>query len=98
MTKPLELTIHHKFKDRNGQDWYVWKDTAMRPDIADAYACNKHLTDAELAAEVFCTSRQLGEGHPAFNHWLKANREYARQAEIVERFATLPHADEHGYE
>ena len=65
---------------------------------------SKRLTDAELAAEVFSAvfhesecevrARQVGEGHPSFNHWLKANHEYARQAEIVERFATLPHYDE----
>lgn len=72
--------------------------------IRGPFRTHKRLNDAELAAEVFSAvfheaecevrARQLGEGHPFFNYWLKANHEYARQAEIVERFATLPHYDE----
>lgn len=67
----------------------------------------KRLTDAELAAEVFsavfheaeCEVRglRLGRvdpGHPAIDHWAAHNHEFGRQAEIIERFATLPHYDE----
>lgn len=48
-TKPIP---HPKFQDRHGQTWYLWKDTAVLPHVADMYAQMKRLTDAELAAEL----------------------------------------------
>jgi hypothetical protein len=67
-------------------------------------AKQKRFTDAELAAEVFsaifheteCELRgsKLGPGHPHFDHYVKHNHEFGRQAQILERFATTPSYDE----
>lgn len=74
---------------------------------------SKQLTDAELAAEVFravfheaeCEVRGMRiergfpprPGHPAVEHYVNLNHEFGRQAQILERFATLPHASESDY-
>lgn len=105
--KQLELAVNRKFQDRQGNDWYVWGDTCVKPFVADSYSDIKRLTDAELAAEVQravfheaeCEVRGLrliisNPGHPGIDHWAAHNHEFGRQATILERFATLPHYDE----
>ena len=85
-----------------GRNIYDWK--------ADQISQHKRLTDSELAAEVFSAIFHEAEcevrgrriergypphpGHPAVEHYVKQNREFGRQAGILERFATLPHYDE----
>jgi hypothetical protein len=104
VSKPLELTVYplREKVGRMAERGYIVNRRAVPLWTVDYM--DKRLTDAELAAEMFSAvfhesecevrARQLGEGHPVFNYWLKANHEYARQAEIVERFAMLPHYDE----
>lgn len=97
---------HPRFTDRNGDTWNVFGNTAVRPPIADMYAAHKRLTDAELAAEHFAqvaVSAQMdvhallaGEG-PAGEAFFEQSEIAVRQAEILERFATPPHASESDY-
>jgi hypothetical protein len=67
----------------------------------------KRLTDAELAAEVFsavfheaeCEVRGMRiertwPKHPSVERYVEQNHEFGRQADILRRFATLPHYDE----
>lgn len=84
--------------------------TISDPIDVDYWAACKRLTDAELAAEVFSAIFHEAEcevrgrriergypphpGHPAVEHYVKQNREFGRQAGILERFAMLPHYDE----
>ena len=79
----------------------------------DGYAAEKRLTDAELAAEMFSAVFHEAEcevrgvriekgfpprpGHPAVQRYVEMNHEFGRQADILRRFATLPHYDEHGH-
>lgn len=97
--RPLKLTIYppiHRPRYSHGIDPY-------RKLIE-----SKRLAEAELAAEVFsavfheaeCELRgrkialRFGNDHPAVDHYAGKNHEFGRQAEILERFATLPHYDE----
>lgn len=89
MTRPLELTIHPLIQDRHGEDWYVWKDTAVRPFVADMYAVNKHLTEPELAAEYW-------QSDYADTRYDREDEDLEPIPEIIQRFATLPHYDEAG--
>lgn len=80
---------HPVVKDRDGQDWYRWKETCVKPWVADQYARNKHLTDAELAAEVW---------RSAAVHYARVPGpdavEEGRLNGIFERFAITPHLSE----
>jgi hypothetical protein len=53
----------------------------------DAYALNKHLTDAELAAEYW----QSGYADVRYD---RVDQDLEPIPEILYRFATLPHYDE----
>lgn len=67
----------------------------------------KRFTDAELAAEMFsavfheaeCEVRGMRmertwPKHPRVERYVEQNHEFGRQADILRRFATLPHYDE----
>jgi hypothetical protein len=99
-------------EDRMGRRYYLDRETAHPESTADLYVARKRFSDAELAAEVFFAvfheaqcevegrklQDRLGPDHPGVGHWVKHNHEYARQAPIAERFATLPHASESDYQ
>lgn len=101
MTKPLELTVYPMWDNGFG-DTYADKDDPMRPTRVDFEVFRKMFTDTELAAEYWLLSsrrqRMLGY-HVSDNSptKLQANVDASRMA-TVERFATLPHASENGYE
>jgi hypothetical protein len=93
---------HPTFLDREGNTWYRWKDTLVKPYVADMYGELKHLTDAELAAEYWaqdskCRHEQWIEtvrGDDDYEGWERAmqSRMY-EQLNALHRFATLPHYD-----
>jgi hypothetical protein len=100
---PLELTIFEKHPATEGAGGPVYRVGGSFTPYA-IVATEKRFTDAELAAELLWTvfheaqceveGRKLNPEDPRVDHWIRHNREYARQAPIVERFATLPHYDE----
>ena len=93
--KPLDLRVHHKFQDRNGEDWYVWEDTAVRPYMADIYAEMKRFGDVELAAETWAAqcNRRVRNYDPTQDI---PGVTWEWEHNIMARFATLPHYDEAG--
>lgn len=107
--KSLELTVY-PLRDKvgnNARPGYVVNKRGLS--TAEAYRMQqaKRLTDTELAAEVFsavfheaeCEVRGLrlilrDQEHPDIDVYAKHNHEFGRQADILRRFATLPHYDE----
>jgi hypothetical protein len=106
--KALELTIFPKSINGRGQTIYVdepggWNYPEWH---VDGYAANKHLTDTELAAELFRQTSWLGaigrtyatdEGRnivieAAFTFGPVTRDEY--EWLTLSHFATLPHYDE----
>lgn len=104
MRKPLELTIFEKEPGRYGREpRYNSPDGfwAYPASHVDGYAANKHLTDAELAAEVWhaCDDRSINasnilNGQYDNPHAQRAFQRAIDQANTLHRFATLPHYDE----
>lgn len=103
--KALELTVY----PTRGRETYVIPPPrlSLGAVAVDRLSQAKRLTDAELAAEVFsaifheaeCEVRGLrliltDPEHPDIDHYAKHNHEFGRQADILRRFATLPHFDE----
>lgn len=98
--KPLELRVFDNI-DRNAQGWEIASDSTpvhtwrtIPIGMADALTKGKHLTPAECAAEYWASSWR--EVYPACSE--DVQRESARRAHILYRFATLPHAAEKDYE
>lgn len=85
---------HPTFQDRHGQTWYVWKDTAVLPHVADMYTDRKRLTDPELAAEYWKQAESAATIAAYGGQPIRASRKIT----ILERFATLPHASANGYQ
>jgi N-formylglutamate amidohydrolase len=100
VSKPLKLTIHPLIQDRLGDDWYVWKDTGIRPHIADMYAGMKRLTAPELAAEYWRAvgdESLISEGYSweaMCGDWTQSELDSGRRTDSLRRFAVLPHYDE----
>jgi hypothetical protein len=108
MSKPLGLTIYPKSTGRHGESVYVDEsgEWSYRESDCDGYAANKHLTDAELSAELFRQTSWLGaigrtyatdEGRnivieAAFTFGPVTRDEY--EWLTLSQFATLPHYDE----
>lgn len=98
--KELELTIY-PLRDEVGPmlepgyivnghpvtEWSVWYEVHR-----------KRLSDAELAAEhwSYCTGWYVAVRDDDDYEGAPATRELKRRAQILERFATLPHYDEVG--
>lgn len=90
MSKTLELTIFEKEPGRYGREpLYNSPDGfwAYAASHVDGYAANKHLTDAELAAEYW----QSGYTDVRYD---REDEDLEPIPEIIHRFATLPHYDE----
>lgn len=102
--KALELIVYPKM----GSVYYddqancTWSDSMVY-----GMSIEKRLTDAELAAEAFsavfheaeCEVRGMRiertfPKHPRVEYYVEQNHEFGRQADILHRFATLPHYDE----
>jgi hypothetical protein len=86
MTKPLELT------------WYTCDECGNSDCFIDDDA-HKQLADAELAAEhwCYCTLWFAAVRDDDDYEGAPETRERQRRAEILERFATRPHASESDY-
>lgn len=59
-----------------------------------AQMISKHLTTAEAAAEYWCSEWRIASPETATSVKVESHR----RAEILYRFATLPHAEANGYE
>ena len=99
MSRPMELAVNRRFKDRQGNDWYVWGDTCVRPWIADSYSGMKRLSEAELAAEWHKQDNHCGqklEGYAVAHNGegLAAEEVEVERLRTIYRFATLAHYDE----
>lgn len=112
MSKPFELTIFEKEPGRYGREpLYNSPDGfwAYAASHVDGYAANKHLTDAELAAEYWGVRATLEGGlitsHDLTVPWRSncaairdsmtpAGQRIREQVDTLLRFATLPHYDE----
>jgi len=85
-----ELTIYPHDTDC-GIDCIVDDEATLRiPSELDDFARAKHFTDAELAAEYWVTD-WAGEYAQASGYY-SIFEECSRKAEVLIRFATLPHA------
>lgn len=100
---------HPQFQDRQGKDWYVWKETAVRPFVADMYSDLKRLTDAETAADYWGLRAMLDGGlvssHDLTIPWSRgcapirdsmtpAGHLIREQVNTLLHFALRPHYDE----
>lgn len=96
--KPLELTVY-PLDPTFPAGYKLPRDTRITFAAANRMAKEKRLTSVELAAEYWRYESNIWEAlakmpEPPTPEAVMAGEEWNRRAEIVERFATLPHADE----
>ena len=96
--KDLELTAY-PLDPAFPAGYKLPRDTRITFAAANRMAKEKRLTSVELAAEYWRYESNIWEAlakmpEPPTLEAVMAGEEWNRRAEIVERFATLPHADE----
>lgn len=96
--KPFELTVY-PLDPAFPAGYKLPRDTRITFAAANRMAKEKRLTSVELAAEYWRYESNIWEAlakmpEPPTPEAIMAGEEWNRRAEIVERFATLPHADE----
>lgn len=96
--KPLELDIW--VRDADTRNVYYNERTGLS-DLADE---DKHLTPSECAAEYWRNESDTWEAHEFGSYgmlhesWPNESSDCVARAEVLARFATLPHASERNYE